>query len=1438
MTMNCLNRLTATWRRAQRWRLASLLLAGAIGGAAQAQVIFNETFTGGSSSTGFTITNNTGSCGWDYTNPGGRSISGGGFDSDFVIFDSDACGNGLNNSTLTSGTFDASAAGTYTLDLSFQYRFCCPDFFDIDVWDGSTWNNVYTAPNASVGYGNPATTLNFDISAATGNNAAAQIRFTYEADFAWWVAMDNIAVTYTAPPSGCTGVPAPGATTGPTSVCSGVDFTLGLTNATTGSGVSYQWYVSTTSAVAGFSPVGTDADMFTTNQTVQSWYYCDVTCDDGPDTTPSDVLQVDMTSPSMCYCTTLNYTNNVEPITLVDFAGINNASCDAVNCDGEVVDYTAGTPGNVIAGQSYTIIVKGNTDGGFTNYITAFFDWDQDGVFEDAQQVGSINGSTGLDAVQASTTINVPLGAMPGATRMRIVKDYSSTVAYPSDPCGTYDYGQAEDYTINVTVPSCTAPDYTVTVTPNCPGGFDVDVFFNDFGSGASATIQWSLNSVPQTPIAAVIGSNILPGGPFASGSDVDVTVEHESDSDCNTSDNDNTYVCPPANDDCAGAIALTVNPDFACGTVTSGTNVASTASVQPDDVSGTPNTDVWYSFVATGSAHRISLINIVAQGGAFNTTDMGIGVYEGLPSACDPGGMLLVGSSDPETFNVTGLTASTTYYVRVYGWSSSLTYQNFDICIGTPPPAPANDDCGGAIALTVNPDYSCGTVTSGTTTSATASVQPDVDSGTPDDDVWYSFVATATTHRVSLLNVSGFADMGHSVYRALPNPCDPAGMTLVSTSDPDVSNPAGLNIGETYFVRVYAWGTGASSVTFDLCIGTAPPPPANDLCADAIMLSCNSSVSGSTASATHTGAPTDGCDNTGDPYVYNAGGRGVWYTVQGWDGGMTASLCGSSFDTQIWIGTTTDCSTFTCVAGNDDAFSLCASSGSRSIASWTASSSETYYIYVTGWATNSGDFVLSVSCGDNNNTCAQNGVTVETDNDSFVEEDNTHWEIRAEGTNVVAVSGNGLVNDALGQTTFGCLPDGCYYLVFLDDFGDGMDYGGYVLREQGGAQRRIIDNKRDAFGNGGFSDGFVSQIANNLGFCLPMGDDRVIFTSTDKIDWRVGPCNAEYIYANDNPAVTAQYGVSNATSGYQMWWFDPNGGYSFRRYQSHSTNNGLPVSATRACGFRLNNWSGNQLQQGVLYNVKVRGRVNGTFLPWGQASRFMLDDAAAQCPNAHLMDIPGNQFLSCGQFRDVAANAYVHARPVKRMQANCTYLNANRYQFRFRIIAEDFVLVKTSATGQYWVNTIGLECGKSYDVDVRASFDNGATWCNMGGAGLDDPAWGDVCMITMNNCLTGGNASIALQGNDLNGALTMYPNPNHGDQLLINLTQVEEGVNTVSVDIYDGFGKRVAARTIAVQDGFVNTVLELNGELATGMYLVNITAGSTVHTERLVIQP
>ena len=86
-------------------------------------------------------------------------------------------------------------------------------------------------------------------------------------------------------------------------------------------------------------------------------------------------------------------------------------------------------------------------------------------------------------------------------------------------------------------------------------------------------------------------------------------------------------------------------------------------------------------------------------------------------------------------------------------------------------------------------------------------------------------------------------------------------------------------------------------------------------------------------------------------------------------------------------------------------------------------------------------------------------------------------------------------------------------------------------------------------------------------------------------------------------------------------------------------------------------------------------------------------------------------------------------------------------------------------------------------------------------------------------------------------GSLTLYPNPNNGDQLFINLSEVDAEVKTVSVDIFDLAGKRVSARAIAVTDSNVNTNIDLHNELANGLYVVNITAGEKIYNERLVIQ-
>lgn len=328
----------------------------------------------------------------------------------------------------------------------------------------------------------------------------------------------------------------------------------------------------------------------------------------------------------------------------------------------------------------------------------------------------------------------------------------------------------------------------------------------------------------------------------------------------------------PPANDECDGAYSLTVNSDMACGSTTTGTLSGATGSSVTDTTCfGTADDDVWFSFVATETAHAISLNNV-----AGSTTDL----YHSLWSG-DCSGLTLVPNScsDPENSIDFGLTPGDTYYIRVYSYTNlPLQDTTFDVCVGTLPPPPANDECDGAYVLNVNADASCTEVTAGTIASATpSSVDSDACGGTEDDDIWFSFVASSEIHTISLLNITGgTTDLYHSLWTG-----DCSGLTLVpnTCSDPNASTVAGLTPGSTYYLRVYSWtATTGQTSTFDVCIGTPPPPPANNDCSGAIEITAGgefatSPIIGSNLSSTSaTGLPAFSCQTNRS--------NDVWYSV------------------------------------------------------------------------------------------------------------------------------------------------------------------------------------------------------------------------------------------------------------------------------------------------------------------------------------------------------------------------------------------------------------------------------------------------------------------------------------------------------------------------------------------------------------------------------
>ncbi|MBL7945237.1 MAG: T9SS type A sorting domain-containing protein [Flavobacteriales bacterium] len=453
-----------------------------------------------------------------------------------------------------------------------------------------------------------------------------------------------------------------------------------------------------------------------------------------------------------------------------------------------------------------------------------------------------------------------------------------------------------------------------------------------------------------------------------------------------------------------------------------------------------------------------------------------------------------------------------------------------------------------------------------------------------------------------------------------------------------------------------------------------------------------------------------------------------------------------------------------------------------------------------------------------------------------------TNWSIIEASSGATVCAGNGALPASSVVAEECCLPDGCYRLIVTDLGGDGILSGGYVLRAMNGNER-IIDNTDN------FSNGSVSAVSNDQTFCLPIGTDKLIYSSCDKLDWVAN----KFIVASANPAVSAQFGVTNTTSGYEFWFFDPNGSYSYRRFRSHATSDGFGTGATRGCHFKVNGWvnsvSTPHLPNNVLLNVRVRGRVAGNNLEFGPACQFKLDAALAACPRVSLQDDPANTSdFSCGVFRNFGGasnpNNRITATPPQPIPAVAS--SAVRYQFRFRIPGENICIVRPPQTSARlvlnWTTGTPLQCSRTYEVDVRVSLNGGATWCfgpavaDQASACADTEAWGKVCNVTINPCaaVNGGGNNMVIEGNN---TFTMYPNPNRGDQLFLSVSNVEEGVSTVNLDIFDMAGKRVMARTIAVQDGFINSALELNNELSNGMYLVNMTAGKRAYTQRLMIQ-
>ena len=146
--------------------------------------------------------------------------------------------------------------------------------------------------------------------------------------------------------------------------------------------------------------------------------------------------------PTATYCTSKGASVAYEYLDLVKLGTINRTS----GADGGYYDGTALST-SVAAGSAQTISFSAGFVGtAYSEYVKVYIDYNQNGVFTDAGEL-VVSAAASTSAATRTGSFTVPATAKSGNTRLRVVlSDASATTS-----CGSYSYGETEDYTITVT---------------------------------------------------------------------------------------------------------------------------------------------------------------------------------------------------------------------------------------------------------------------------------------------------------------------------------------------------------------------------------------------------------------------------------------------------------------------------------------------------------------------------------------------------------------------------------------------------------------------------------------------------------------------------------------------------------------------------------------------------------------------------------------------------------------------------------------------------------------------------------------------------------------------------------------------------------------------------------------------------------------------------
>jgi len=332
-----------------------------------------------------------------------------------------------------------------------------------------------------------------------------------------------------------------------------------------------------------------------------------------------------------------------------------------------------------------------------------------------------------------------------------------------------------------------------------------------------------------------------------------------------------------PTNDDCSGAIDLTVNFDN-CVITESATNFGTTDSGEGPGCNSSSffnyeGGDLWYTFtIPSGQS------NIIFQLTQFNFGFNSGLAYEIYDGSCGSFGSELVCSSlGFHRSLVTNLVSNNQYYLRIYDYGNN-SFGSFELCAFTVS-TPTNDSCSGAMPLTVGQDYcyESGVEHTNLNTTDSGEISPCGQASFltyNGGDLWYTFNATSSDIVLNMHTISiGTTSLVCGLYSGVCGDLTQEVCASYFNSGTDELF-SGLTIGQDYFLRIWDHDNNNFGF-FEFDLAEANVPPANDLCGIAESLnigidSCTASITATTRFATDSGqANTCG----------NYSGGDIWYT-------------------------------------------------------------------------------------------------------------------------------------------------------------------------------------------------------------------------------------------------------------------------------------------------------------------------------------------------------------------------------------------------------------------------------------------------------------------------------------------------------------------------------------------------------------------------------